>query len=59
MLGYLVPVGNRVWSIDVAVTDEFFENQGTNAILAPLLAGGLVSIAITALVGVAFWQQRS
>ena len=55
---YLLPVGNRVWSVHVAATDQFFENQGTSAIIAPLLAGCLVSIAITALVGVGFASSR-
>ena len=55
---YLLPVGNRVWSIHVAATEEFYERQGTTAWVAPVLAGTLVSIIIAALVSLAFFVSR-
>ena len=59
MLGLLIPVGNRLWSIHAAITDEFFQIQGTNAFVAPLLSGCLVTIVIAALLGAMYTVFRS
>jgi len=48
-----------VWSVHVAITDKFYEIQGTNAILAPLLAGCLVSVAIISLIAILYTSFRA